>query len=485
MEPSCHHEFSRKFLNDHFKLRYLQTQYLQHLNTLAVHQERPKLPQTQQLIGLKDRHHKRQKAIRLQLQQNPENVALSFLDQFYSAIATHHLYADETTEPQEPITSHEELDHHIHFYDPEQVLQSSFKEYAHQYHLKCPSADCRGLITPEYQCGICHVQVCPDCHEVVNRSEAPHQCDSSVVKSIQTISQETKPCPTCHVPIYKTEGCIHMWCVQCHTAFSWKTGNPIQKFHNPHHQEWLESRARETAAASAATQSSPSVPFGRGMFLQIREHLKKHLEKTQRHPIMDFYLSLCNGVVSLETILYSAIHITRFEFETNELRENYLRGNLPETDYHFLIGKAYRDLEYHTETNPLLQQYVDQMKETFGCLLEQLNLLSAPDSATCLSILYKYTRQMERVVHSTEDLLEQCSNIHWKAGFFKFICKNETRTVSLVSRNVSVEFERILLALAKRTPSGEVLIEEEESGPPVTYLTEKFRALLEKTFIHH
>ena len=496
MEPSCHHEFSRKFLLDHFKLSYLQRQYTQHFNALAVQREIPKLPQTQELIRLKDRHHKRQATIKTQLQQSPDNVSLNYLYQFYIGIAKNNLYADETTEPQQPITSQEELDHHVMFYDPEEYLQSSghsssSKEYAHQYHGKCPSNDCKGLLTPEYQCGICHVQVCPDCHVAlpppseatfcnpsVDEDGTPiHQCDTSLVESIQTIAQETKPCPTCHVPIYKTEGCSHMWCVQCHTAFSWKTGQPVKNFHNPHHQEWLAS----TTSTYPSTLPPHSIPFGRGMFLQIRDQLIKHLEKKQCHPILSFYLTLCNGVMFMETIIQPAIILNRFEIDTERLRENYLRGTLQETEYHTRMGKAYRDLEYHTETNAIIKiYYIDQMKEIFGCLLEKLTELSAitdpdPDPETCLSIVSKYTKQMERALHSTESLLEQCSKTHWKAGFFKFIYKKETRQIG---GNLSVEIDRITLGISNNTPTPTPT----PSGPQVNYLTQKFTTLFETDF---
>lgn len=476
MEPSCHHEFSRKFLSDHFKPSYLRKQYTQHWNALSVQQEMLKLPQTQELIRLKDKHVQRQETLRLQLQQNPDNAPLAYLYQFYIDLAKHHLYADETTEPQQPITTQGELDTHVRFYNDPESIASGEKEKPSTGN--CPSNDCRGLLTPDYQCGICHVQVCQDCHEALpsSPSEATpqHRCDPFLLESIQTIAQETKPCPTCHVPIYKTEGCTHMWCVQCHTAFSWKTGQPIQRFHNPHHQEWM----------TLNSPSPSSSPFGRDMFLQIREQLEKHLEKQERHPLLDLYLSLCNSVGFVEAFIRPAASITRFERTTEKIREEYLRSTTSETEFHRQIGKAYRDLDYHTEANVIFKiYYIDQMKEIFGNLLEKLTLLSDPDPATGLSIVSKYTKQMERSLQTTEDLLEQCSKIHGKVGFFKFICKKESRQIDLGTGN-PILLDRISLGVSIRTPiptptptSSREDSFTQVSGPPVTYLTQKFTTL--------
>jgi hypothetical protein len=70
-----------------------------------------------------------------------------------------------------------------------------------------------------------------------------HECNPDTVATIIELKKTTKPCPSCQTLIYKTEGCDQMWCIQCHTAFSWRSGQ-IEKgiIHNPHYFEYLKEK---------------------------------------------------------------------------------------------------------------------------------------------------------------------------------------------------------------------------------------------------
>jgi hypothetical protein len=99
----------------------------------------------------------------------------------------------------------------------------------------CSYNDCKGMLSMQYNCGLCNRSTCKDCREP--RSEDEHKCNPDNVSTRQAILKETRPCPSCNTRIYKIEGCDQMWCTSCKTPFSWTTGNKVptsERIHNPH-----------------------------------------------------------------------------------------------------------------------------------------------------------------------------------------------------------------------------------------------------------
>lgn len=105
--------------------------------------------------------------------------------------------------------------------------------------MKCPIGECRGFLDEKYHCGLCNTDVCKDCHLA---EDDEHKCNPDDVATITELKNTTRPCPKCSVRIYKTDGCDQMFCVKCHTAFSWRTGQEEQGvIHNPHYFETLRA----------------------------------------------------------------------------------------------------------------------------------------------------------------------------------------------------------------------------------------------------
>lgn len=107
----------------------------------------------------------------------------------------------------------------------------------------CPAGTCRGLVTPAGVCGTCGGRTCVSCRAVLAEG---HVCDPAALATAKLLAADTRPCPSCHVPIHRTAGCDQMWCTNCNTAYSWNTGNVIERgqLHNPHYFEFLN---RQTA----------------------------------------------------------------------------------------------------------------------------------------------------------------------------------------------------------------------------------------------
>jgi len=105
---------------------------------------------------------------------------------------------------------------------------------------RCPSEGCRGFLSSAWKCGVCELFSCSECHEVKGATrDSLHTCDPGNVETAKLLAKDTKACPKCGEMITKIDGCDQMWCISCHSAFSWRTGQIVSGIvHNPHYYEW-------------------------------------------------------------------------------------------------------------------------------------------------------------------------------------------------------------------------------------------------------
>lgn len=103
----------------------------------------------------------------------------------------------------------------------------------------CPKENCRGFLSSQWKCSVCDMWTCPECHQLKGFTrDAHHTCNPDDVATAKLLNRDTKPCPSCRTPIHKLVGCDQMWCTQCHTGFSWRSGAIQTRIHNPHFFEW-------------------------------------------------------------------------------------------------------------------------------------------------------------------------------------------------------------------------------------------------------
>lgn len=125
---------------------------------------------------------------------------------------------------------------------------------------KCTSPECSAqdiCTVLENKCTACGAEVCELClalmpfgAEGLEAPSAPsvlHVCKAEDIESAKFLSKETKPCPGCQIPIYKTDGCDHMWCSSCHLFFDWKTLKISKKtMVNPEYYAYLDRKKKNT-----------------------------------------------------------------------------------------------------------------------------------------------------------------------------------------------------------------------------------------------
>lgn len=136
----------------------------------------------------------------------------------------------------------------------------------------CPVQDCRGFLSSQWKCGVCENWTCPECNLVKGTDKnCEHTCNADDVATAKLIANDTRSCPTCGMGIYKIDGCDQMWCTQCHTAFSFRTGRIENNIHNPHYYEWMRRTGQELARAPG------DVPGGRCQEVNINHILVRNL----------------------------------------------------------------------------------------------------------------------------------------------------------------------------------------------------------------
>ena len=239
---------------------------------------------------------------------------------------------------------------------------------------KCPAADCKGFITDKWRCGLCKTHVCSKCYEIKpdrgpigapGRLEK-HKCDKDAILTVELLKKDTKPCPKCACMIFKIEGCDQIWCIKCHTAFSWKTGlidnGPV---HNPHYYEML----RNLNGGGAPRNQGDFICGGLPTLENIRARflLMNKQDKKQWIHIMDVYRSVSH--IMNDTMVNDYPIINRVN-ENIDLRIRYMMNKIDEKKFLSDIKRRMKKKEIHHEIHQILEMFVNTMISLFGNILE-------------------------------------------------------------------------------------------------------------------
>lgn len=183
---------------------------------------------------------------------------------------------------------------------------------------KCTINNCNGLINDNGHCINCNAIVCTKCFELDTDN---HTCNPDILETIKLMRSDTKSCPKCTTPIYRSEGCYQMWCTNCHTTFHYNTGEILkERTHNPHYIEWL---ANQTLAQNQMGECGGDV-------LTIQIIQKEESNKVYKQTLLNIY----RFHVHIEDVLIvdARYNVAKFlnEHEKKTLRAKFLIGDIDE-----------------------------------------------------------------------------------------------------------------------------------------------------------
>jgi hypothetical protein len=245
----CRTPLSDDFVLDNTKLLWRTHEYKVYKENLLMDMEKARLPDTQQYaaavitartIILESKNEEAR--LRTILKANKENLRKrEFTNKFL------HEKINETQAARRDAVRIElyygRIPAHLGgLAEPVQSVQPK-----RQFVKACIAAECKGFLNEEFECTICSTKACKKCHESLTEA---HACNPDVVANIKALAKEARPCPTCAANISKIDGCDQMWCTQCQTTFSWRTGlKEAGHTHNPHYYEFLRRNGGQVPRA--------------------------------------------------------------------------------------------------------------------------------------------------------------------------------------------------------------------------------------------
>lgn len=224
------------------------------------------------------------------------------------------------------------------------------KTPASKFVRRCTVAECNGFLSSAWKCGLCHTWACPDCFEIKGLDrDIAHTCTPEALATAALIRKDTKPCPSCGEMISKIDGCDQMWCISCHTPFSWTTGQAITRgiVHNPHYFQWL-AKGGQTAPTNPGFIPCGGLPNAYHVQTTLRNALKE-----DRKQILEI-LRICTHVMDVERHRYER-HLDPVNNEAVGVR--FLLKETAEEEWKKHLAKAERDRQKCNEIRDILDAF--------------------------------------------------------------------------------------------------------------------------------
>jgi len=398
MNPSCAKEWPRKFLVEKFPKSFINGSWKQHRETVLFDRETALLPATQTIIEeRKDRENRRNKAL---AEITRINNTINKLQNTLNGL----------------ITSRRRLNTELIAIGTEKNdVATASKTFVRA----CSVEDCRGFLSTQWKCGLCDVYTCPECYITKGlERNGPHECKPDDLATAKLLATDTKCCPNCATGIFKIEGCDQMWCTQCHTAFSWRTGQVQRRIHNPHYFEWIRQQGLEVPRQQGEIQCGREIDHRTTG--EVLTQLRKILGLSRQDKLEGVASDTFNEI---SNIIRSVIHLREIQLdryrvdpvENNlELRIKYLCKEIDKTEFQIAVQRKNKKHDKKQEIYGVLQLFIttitDIIYRVSAALNQKVYTIDASNrSIVSIRHVIEIVRESDAIVEYVNGCLQEIS----------------------------------------------------------------------------
>jgi len=435
---NCKHEWSRVDLYTRLPKVFLNGEYKARRQEISLEKEKSMMPATQPYVEIALERRDAAK-----MERDIQNIVIR-----RSSIDT---YSDAFLETEIEKVRKEHawkcLMNEIRI--KERRLNRSQNGHAERAHFvrKCPMEDCRGFLSSAWKCGLCRTNVCSKCHEPkleevegtieevegtievevegtieeegTTRRPRGHVCDPNNVETANLLKKDSKPCPKCACIIFKISGCDQMFCTQCHTAFSWRTGAIETKvIHNPHYYQYLRDQSAngEIPRNPLDNPCADILPEGHAFTQDMIRYIDVKLRRLSVFFIGDVSYKI-QDIIRNEMLIcnhISAYHLTEHPgVNTNlDLRIKYMMHLITEDAYKQQLLIREKKEEKTREFEMIFRTYVTAARDII------LNYVNTPEISEQIKnqhTVYTELENLRRYINSSfEQLIPIFNNTVWR-----------------------------------------------------------------------
>lgn len=326
MNNDCNKEWTRKFLVQNFTKSFVSGLWKKNREDVLFDRERALLPATQEVIN----------------QRKQAGAIKGEIDEIMNLIQQ---------------LCQEKRNLEVRLWEAQHCTLRNIDNASKQRFTRaCPDEDCRGFLNTKWKCGTCEKTTCKDCHNIIDGVNE-HTCNQDDVETAKLLDKDTKPCPKCATGIYKIDGCDQMWCTQCHTAFSWKTGRIETNVHNPHYFEFMR-----LTNGGLARNANDHFVCGQELTGRTARLIEYDIEDNAVKPIIRRIGNVVQSVIHLQRVQIPIYQVDQIE-DNLELRIQYLNKSISESDFKIRVQRANKKHEKNREMREILDLFARTVTE--------------------------------------------------------------------------------------------------------------------------